>query len=194
MAPARPTVTGDLMGRLVYRTWIDSSPEGLVGMVLLTPGDKVPAEAMEALALAAGMADASQPMPDCLVQVLIEGTDVRLQLRDTEVSVILPAAPKWSAFVAQGNPVIVLLGTLPLAIDADRRTIDRHILDEVLPGRVWVGKTRMSGHWTADQLAGRACIRCGSTTQPLHSDGTIPHPGDGQDVLVRRCTPCSVLR
>lgn len=190
-------VTGDLLARLVCRTWIDSTPEGLVGMLLLTPGGGVTSETMQALADAAGLADGGQPMPDCGVQVLVEGTDVRIALRGTDLSVIVPAAPRWSAFIAQGNPVVILLGTRPLDPAADRTTIDRHLLAEVQPGRILMGKTRVSGLWTAEQLAGEACLRCGSAEPPLHPDGTIPVPvSDGvvRDTPVVRCTPCLVIR
>lgn len=192
----RPLLTGETLSQLAIRMWIDTSPEGLVAMALLTPGAGMAAGHMQALADLAGLADGGQPMPDCRIQLTLQEPDVVLAVRDTDLAVRVPASPQWAGFVQQGGTVVVLAGALPIARDAGRVAVDQYLLDGLLPRQVWLGKTRLSGSWTAAQLAGEACLRCGSAKQPLHTGETIAvlvAEDVVRDTPTVRCTGCMVL-
>ncbi|GAA1191495.1 hypothetical protein F4556_005731 [Kitasatospora gansuensis] len=59
------------------------------------------------------------------------------------------------------------------------------------------GLGRPAAELMEDQLAGRACHRCGSAEAPLHPDEPIEvrvSRGVVRDVVTVLCTPCLVAR
>jgi hypothetical protein len=61
------------------------------------------------------------------------------------------------------------------------------MIERLLPGQLWLGKTRIQ--YSAAQLELEACIYCGSAQRPLHPGPTLPiTDGVVRDTVL--CTGC----
>lgn len=194
MTAERTLRPSDDLRSLSAWTWIDSTPEGLVSFCLLTPGPAGPGvSTMEALASSAGLATPNRPMPDSLIHLMIQAEDVVLTVAGTGIAIRVQAGPEWLDFVRRDGTVVVLVGMRPLDRGADRQAVERYMLGAMLPGDVWMGKTRLAAAFSRAQLEGGACWDCGTEDRPLHPGETFTlrvATGVVRDTVAVVCTPC----
>ncbi|MDH6109853.1 hypothetical protein P3T36_005346 [Kitasatospora sp. MAP12-15] len=133
----------EFLAELSAWTWIDSTPEGLVAFLLIAHPRGAAAE-LEVIARSLGLATPDRAMPELAPALRCADDDgVVLVIPASDVDLRMPTAREWIAFVAAGAPVVVLISGTPLARDADLSTVSGHLLAALLPGHVWMGKTRV---------------------------------------------------
>ncbi|MFJ8429873.1 hypothetical protein ACIQ9P_01085 [Kitasatospora sp. NPDC094019] len=160
-------------------TWIDSTPDGLASMVLVTPlGEGSPA--LGSLAERAGLLPPEAPMPTPDLRLVLHDSCAVVIMPRAETALRIPADAEWAAFVRRGGTVVVILGERPLEPGAGRAAVDRYLMDTIPPGRLWLGKTTLAtaGHAPA-QVRGGACVVCGLAGGVLEPVGYAYTPTSG---------------
>ncbi|MFB7473969.1 hypothetical protein [Kitasatospora sp. NPDC056184] len=159
-------------------TWIDSTPDGLVSMVLITPAADGP-PGLGALAERVGLRQPSEPLPSPGLRLVLHDGYAMVILPQAETALRIPADTGWADFVRRSGTVIVILGEQALAAGATRADVDRYLLDAVMPGRIWLGKTRLAADYASAQVRGETCIICGRAGRDLTPVGYAYTPTTG---------------
>lgn len=151
-------------------TWIDSTPDGLVSFLLVTPsrGD---APGLRPLAARAGLATPDLPLPTPGIRIVLDGPDALVLLPRVDGAIRVPADDGWSDFARRGGTIVVLLGQRHLDPGARRIDVERYLQQGLLTHQLWLGKTTLAGDYTDQQRRGEACVVCSRIEPPLASAG-----------------------
>ncbi len=140
-AAERPlALTAQFLADLSAWTWIDSTPEGLVGFLLIAHPQAVEGE-MAALAAALGMATPDRAMPELRGVLACTTTDALVTVPGCATGLLVPTASGWGRFARDGGPIVFLVTGTPMARDADLSAVVGHLVADLLPGTLWLGKT-----------------------------------------------------
>ncbi|MFE6050028.1 hypothetical protein ACFQ6N_04700 [Kitasatospora sp. NPDC056446] len=151
-------------------TWIDSTPDGLVSFMLLTPSSGE-TRSLRRLALGSGLATPEQPLPSPGIRIVLAGTDALVLLPGVPGAIRVPGDAGWADFVRRGGTVVLILGRQYLEPGARRIDVDRYLSTALLSRHIWMGKTVLAADYTARQCRGEACIVCGASGAPLSPAG-----------------------
>ncbi|MFD5916159.1 hypothetical protein ACFVYP_07135 [Kitasatospora sp. NPDC058201] len=172
-AAERPTASA-----LSAWTWIDSTPDGLVSMVLITPSD-ASSPGLGSLAARAGLLPPHEPLPAPGLRLVLHEDHAMAILPRAETALRFPTDEGWSDFARRGGTVVVILGEHPLEIGADRSAVERYLLRAMMPRQIWLGKTTVAADYAPSQVRGETCIVCGAGGGLLHPVGYAYTPTVG---------------
>ncbi|MEV8324490.1 hypothetical protein [Kitasatospora sp. NPDC056731] len=159
-------------------TWIDSTPDGLVAFMMITPSSGE-ARGLRALASTAGLALPDQPLPSPGIRIVLDGPDALVLLPRTTGAIRVPADDGWSDFVRRGGAIVILMGQRYLDPSARRIDVEEYLQTALLSRHLWLGKTTLAADYTARQCRGEACICCGRPEPPLGPAGHAYTPTSG---------------
>ncbi|MGW6913695.1 hypothetical protein ACWGB8_07735 [Kitasatospora sp. NPDC054939] len=150
-------------------TWIDSTPEGLVSFVLVTPEGAT--GSLGPIAEQAGLAVPTEPLPAPGIRLVLQDRHAVVLLPGGAPALRVPADEGWADFVRRGGTVVVVLGTHPLAPDSGRIAVEQYLLTGALSREIWLGKSTLAADYSPQQVRAEACVRCGGTVGPFVPDG-----------------------
>ncbi|MFE2407142.1 hypothetical protein ACFXDE_02225 [Kitasatospora sp. NPDC059408] len=159
-------------------TWIDSTPDGLVAFMLITPASGERRD-LRQVAVAAGLATPELPLPAPGILVALADADALVLLPNASGAIRVPSASEWADFVRRGGVITLLIGARPLDAGAGLVGVDEYLMRAVLSRQIWLGKTTLAAEYSAKQCRGEACIVCGHSDPPLAPAGHAYTPTPG---------------
>ncbi|MGV9271342.1 hypothetical protein ACWDRR_42645 [Kitasatospora sp. NPDC003701] len=159
-------------------TWIDSTPEGLVAFVLITPATEA-SSGLGALAQAAGLESPDRPLPSPGLRLVLHDSYAMVILPRAKTALRIPTDEGWSDFVRRGGAVVVIMGERSLVHDAERTEVESYLLQSLLPGGLWMAKTSLAAAHPPAGVRGEACIVCGRGDGQLDPVGYAYTPTTG---------------
>ncbi|MET8624524.1 hypothetical protein ABZW30_12335 [Kitasatospora sp. NPDC004669] len=159
-------------------TWIDSTPDGLVAFMMITPSSGE-ARGLRSLATTAGLAAPDMPLPSPGIRMVLDGPDALVLLPGVAGAIRVPANDGWADFVRRGGAIVLMMGQRYLASSARRIDVEEYLQQALLSRQLWLGKTTLAADYTAQQCRGEACICCGRAEPPLRSVGHAYTPTSG---------------
>ncbi|MBD0673156.1 hypothetical protein [Streptomyces sp. CBMA156] len=151
-------------------TWIDSTPDGLVSFMLVTPA-RADAPGLRRLATRAGLAAPELPLPSPGIRIVLDGPDALVLLPHVGNALRVSADEGWADFARRGGTIVLLMGQRYLDTAARRIDVEEY-LQQALPSRqLWLGKTTLAADYTDQQRRAEACIVCGRHEPPLSPAG-----------------------
>ncbi|MFB7672968.1 hypothetical protein ACFC26_16320 [Kitasatospora purpeofusca] len=172
------TAERPLRGELSAWTWIDSTPDGLVSLVLITPASESD-PGLGPLAEMAGLLPPSAPLPSPGLRLVLHTDHAMVILPHAKTALQIPTDKGWADFVRRGGTVVVILGEQPLEAGAGREALERYLIAAMLPGRIWLGKTTLAADHTPAQVRGEKCVICGQAGGSLTPVGYAYTPTSG---------------
>ncbi|MFD9690962.1 hypothetical protein ACFWXO_34960 [Kitasatospora sp. NPDC059088] len=151
-------------------TWIDSTPDGLVAFMMITPSSGE-ARGLRAFATTAGLASPDLPLPSPGIRIVLDGPDALVLLPGPSGAIRVPTDEGWSDFVRRGGAIVLLMGQRYLIPGASRIDVEEYLQTALLSRRLWLGKTTLAADYTAQQCRGEVCICCGRPEPPLGPAG-----------------------
>nr|BFD90729.1 hypothetical protein KitaXyl93_20890 [Kitasatospora sp. Xyl93] len=151
-------------------TWIDSTPDGLVSFMLITPA-RADAPGLRPIASRAGLATPDLPLPSPGIRIVLNGQDALVLLPHTDGALRISADEGWADFARRGGTIVLLMGQRYLAPAARRIEVEEYLQQAVLARQLWLGKTTLAADYTDQQRRGEACIVCEHTEPPLQPAG-----------------------
>ncbi len=138
------TPTPGFVNSLASWAWLERTSAGPVAFLLLAHPDAGRVEPeLAGLASALGLAPPRTRLPDTGTRVTLVGA-VRavVQLDGCAHRVQVEVGERWSAFVADGGPVLLLVGLDPLARCSPRERVEEYLGVGTLVGRLRLGAAR----------------------------------------------------
>ncbi|MGW3072388.1 hypothetical protein [Kitasatospora sp. NPDC001132] len=151
-------------------TWIDSTPDGLVSFMLITPA-RADAPGLRPIAVRAGLATPDLPLPSPGIRLVLTGPDALVLLPQMEGALRVGADEGWADFARRGGTIVVLMGQRYLGPTARRIEVEEYLQQVVLARQLWLGKTTLAGNYTDQQRRGEACVVCSRSEPPLAPAG-----------------------
>ncbi len=135
---ALPPLTRELIDSLATYTWLEPTAVGRVAFVLAA--HPVGGPRAERFARALRLAEPSRRMPYVGERVTVSGSHARLRLDGCPYAVELAVGPQWTAFVAAGGPVALVVGLDPLPRCSPPERVEAYLRR----GRVRMGTARVA--------------------------------------------------
>ncbi len=132
-----PPMTRDLINSLATYTWLEATAVGRVAFVLAAHPEGGPEAGRFARALR--LAEPARRMPYVGERVTVSGAHARLRLDQCPYAVELAVGPQWTAFVAAGGPVALIVGLDPLPRCSPPETVESYLRQ----AQVRMGTTRI---------------------------------------------------
>lgn len=156
-------------------TWIDSTPDGLVSFILITPADG-DTPGLRPIATRAGLAAPDLPLPSPGIRIVLTGPDAIVLLPHVEGALRIAVEDGWADFVRRGGTIVLIMGQRHLDADARRVDVEEYLQQAMLSCQLWLGKTTLAADCTDQQRRNEACVVDGRTLQEEHRsvDGQCP--------------------
>lgn len=158
-------------------TWIDSTPDGLVSFILITPASSD--TGLGAVARAAGLQPPDQPLPAPGIRLILHDEYAMVVLPRAETALRVPTDEGWADFVRRGGTVVVILGDDPLEADSGRVEVEQYLLRAALPGGILMAKTTLATTYSDAEVRAEACVVCGRPGARLIPVGYAYTPTSG---------------
>ncbi|MEU5437687.1 hypothetical protein AB0G73_30525 [Streptomyces sp. NPDC020719] len=147
--PTTPARQRLLPESLIARTWIGADPGGSpIGFVLLAhPPARWPTDTfadverkMWGFAAALGLRPPDQPVAELGACVTVTTGPVILSLARIRRKITLPAHARWQRLLLTRPEAAVVVGLVPLGLDATAEQVDRYLDDALRTGRLLLGR------------------------------------------------------
>ncbi|MDF3291384.1 hypothetical protein [Streptomyces silvisoli] len=138
------TPTPAFVNSLASWAWLERTSAGPVAFLLLAHPDARQVEReLVGLARALGLAPPRTRLPDTGARVTLVGRlRAVVQLDGCAHRVQVEVGERWSAFVGDGGPVLLLVGLDPLARCSPRERVEEYLGVGTLGGRLRLGAAR----------------------------------------------------